>query len=118
MPTFKKKPRVPLESSIEDKFVQKLKEAAEAWGISLKTRKMNGLGYAGWPDRLVIGPQKFSCWIEFKRPGKESNVSDGQKSMFDEMEKLGHFVYVTNSATLAIAFVQESLIEHGVRLRR
>jgi hypothetical protein len=33
------------------------------------SRKMNGAGYRGWPDRLYITPKGRVFWIEFKAPG-------------------------------------------------
>jgi hypothetical protein len=34
------------------------------------SRKMNGLGYAGWPDRMFIGPKGEIGFLELKRPGQ------------------------------------------------
>lgn len=39
-------------------------------------RKMNGLGFRAWPDRLFIPLSKKlrSFWVEFKREGEEPTV--------------------------------------------
>lgn len=94
--------RIPLESAIERSFLKKLKE----WDLRFKTRKLNGRGYNSWPDRLVLGPDKFMCLIEFKRPvlGK---VSPGQEELFDELEALGHHVAIQDQADAALAYVQD-----------
>lgn len=40
-------------------------------------RKMNGLGYRGWPDQMFITPTGKVFFIEFKRPGSD-DLSEGQ----------------------------------------
>lgn len=93
--------RIPLEADIEKAFLKKLK----AWDPRFKTRKLNGRGFNSWPDRLVLGPQKFSCLIEFKRPvlGK---VSPGQAELFDDLGEIGHHVEVLDNADTALSYVQ------------
>ena len=59
------------------------------------TRKMNGLGFRSWPDRLIIG-NGFAFWIEFKRPGEEPTPL--QKKLHKQLRKLGQKVYVLDSA--------------------
>ena len=54
----------PLERTVERAFVRKV----EALGC--RTRKMNGLGNADWPDRMVVGPlgsKKQIAFVEIKR---------------------------------------------------
>lgn len=102
----------PLESKIEADFMRLLK----AIPVPLKVRKLNGAGNRSWPDRLILGPKRFMLMIEFKRP-QLGKLSEGQKSLFEELGELGHVVPVLDDAHLAVALVKERLIEHGVSLR-
>ena len=109
MKTPKLKP--PLESAIEKTFLRELKKIP----YSLKVRKMNGMGFRSWPDRLVIGPRRFFIWIELKRPvlGK---TSPGQVDLFDEMEKMDHEVTIFTDGKKAATFVRHELERHlGIR---
>lgn len=60
-------------------------------------RKMNGLGYAAWPDRLFIGPrrvkkEKRRFWVEFKKVGKD--LTEAQRDIKFELEERRETVYV------------------------
>lgn len=62
----------PLERTVERAFVRKV----EALGC--RTRKMNGLGNADWPDRMIIGPigtEKKMAFAEIKRIGEVPTIS-------------------------------------------
>lgn len=99
--------RIPLEADIEKAFLKKLK----AWDPRFKTRKLNGRGFNSWPDRLVLGPQKLTCLIEFKRP-ELGRISPGQEELFAELASLGHLVSVFDDADEALEYVQLSYTEH------
>lgn len=84
-----RRPRLPrrTEASIEDACVRYVTE--RGW----LARKMNGLGFRSWPDRLMIPPRTRSCgpiWVEFKRPGKELTVA--QAELCDDLEERGELV--------------------------
>jgi len=98
----------PLEKDIEARFLRLLKERK----LDIKVRKMNGLGYAAWPDRLIIGPRGFMMWLEFKRP-KVGKLSAGQEAMFMEMGTMGHQVYVHTDALLAVEELENLMKLHG-----
>lgn len=102
-------PLIPLEATIEAKFMKLVKR------FPVKVRKMNGTGFRSWPDRLLLGPKKFVMLVEFKRP-KVGKLSEGQKALFEELEEMRHPVLVTTSAEYAIAELERRLIEHGVEL--
>lgn len=105
MPILKKKP--PLEAKEEKDFVHALKKS----GIDFKTRKMNGLGYRSWPDRLVLGPECFIIFIELKR--KEiGRLSPGQEELFKDLSFMGHEVHVFDDGRAAARFVLERYLEH------
>lgn len=65
-----------LEKSVEDRCVRYVK--LRGWLV----RKMNGLGYRAWPDRLFIPPRlsrvKRPLWVEFKRVGEKPTVLQDQ----------------------------------------
>lgn len=74
--------------------------ARKKYGIT--TRKMNGLGFAGWPDRVYPLPNERILWVEFKKPGKlarakrkgERPTTDGQHGVHKLLKKMGQNVKV------------------------
>lgn len=93
---------VQLEKDVEKALLRKLKMFPE-----LKVRKMNGMGYNSWPDRMILGKKRFVQFLELKRPGKEKNVSDGQEILFGELDDLGFDVPIFSDANLAFNFIVE-----------
>jgi hypothetical protein len=51
-------------------------------------RKMNGMGYRSWCDRLFLGPWGRTLWIEFKAPDKKP--SDLQTNHHVQLRAMGH----------------------------
>lgn len=106
-------PKGPLESAIEKKVVD--------WAVThlgAKTRKMNGLGFRGWPDRLVLLPMCQELWIEFKRIGEEASPS--QRNLHGVLRAQGREVWVENrGAEAAIsklsAWYVQQLNERGIK---
>lgn len=84
----KGKTRAPLESSVENPVVAYAKKKG------VLVRKMNGLGFRGWPDRLFIFSGGVVVWVEFKAPGKLKNLSSNQKEIIQTLKDLGQHVYV------------------------
>jgi hypothetical protein len=77
--------RRPKEQSAEDKFC----DLVDADGG--EARKMNGLGYMSWPDRLVLRPGvERALWVEFKREGED--LTPSQKDMHKKLKRLGQRV--------------------------
>lgn len=97
----------PLEAKEEKDFVHALKKS----GIPFKVRKLNGLGYRSWPDRLILGPDRFMIMIELKRK-VTGKLSEGQKDLFEELRELGHLVYVFNDGCEAARFVLAQFEAH------
>jgi len=101
------KPKPPLEAKEEADFMRDLKKS----GVEFKIRKMNGLGYRSWPDRLVLGPKRFMVWIELKRK-VTGRLSEGQKELFDELDAMDHKVHVFDDGHRAADFVLGLYKEH------
>ncbi len=71
------------------------------------SRKMNGMGFNHWPDRLFIPPASAShklfkkgvklrpFWVEFKRPGEEP--TEMQQRMIDDLQMRGEEVHVCDN---------------------
>ena len=63
------------------------------------SRKMNGLGFRSWPDRLFVPPPKrpeaSRFWVEFKRPNKTSTPD--QARMQKDLRNRGEVVYVCSN---------------------
>lgn len=56
-------------------------------------RKMNGMGYRSWPDRLFIGSRDArNFWVEFKRPDKAP--TPGQWKIINALTARGEIVHV------------------------
>ena len=72
-------------------------------------RKLNGEGFRGWPDQLVISPLGVIKFIEFKRPGRYKDPNDGlsanQAEVIAKLRANGCEVLVTDSANEALKFV-------------
>jgi hypothetical protein len=102
------------ESGIEEGC--RLLALAEGW----VSRKMNGLGFRDWPDRLFVPPERRPrrdargardgmerdamveraarrrpFWVEFKKPGEEPTPS--QWKMIRTLRARGERVYVCHS---------------------
>jgi len=73
--------KVVLEKDIEAKVCKYAKD------LGCLVRKMSGLGFAAWPDRMFITPKGHVFFIEFKRPGNKA--SPGQVEMLSELRARG-----------------------------
>lgn len=73
------------ESDIEEKLVRGIEKRG---GLCLK------FGMDGWPDRIVILPDKV-VWVELKRPTGE--VAKLQKWRAAQLKKLGQRVEIPKS---------------------
>lgn len=70
-------------------------------------RKMNGLGFRSWPDRLFVGPSGLCLWVEFKRPG--GKVTPLQEAFHLEMLARNVIVHVVESVAGGKALVDRIL---------
>lgn len=92
----------PLESSIERAFVTALRKKLP----NALVRKMNGLGYAAWPDRMVLHEGR-TVFIEFKRPG--CKPTELQAHLHAHLCKSGFDVVVATASPRAVDVVLEML---------
>lgn len=90
-----------LESSIEKRFVERCA------AIGCITRKLNGLGSASWPDRLVLCPGGVALLIELKRPG--GRLTPGQRDLHERLRFLGHDVATFDDVDAAIEYVRKRI---------
>lgn len=100
----KGKVRPQLESSVENPVVAYAKKKG------VLVRKMNGLGFRGWPDRLFIFRNGVSVWIEFKAPGKKNNLSENQKEIIEALSDRDHTVFVVSDKEVGKAIIDEYLV--------
>lgn len=89
------------ESYIESKFVKYCKR------IGCKTYKLNGDGDKGKPDRLVICPDGFIFFIEFKAPDKK--LRPLQVLEKERLEALGCLYFVADQPGQAEGYLDEVL---------
>lgn len=81
------------EASIEEAC--RLVARAAGW----ESRKMNGMGFRDWPDRLFVPPRpprrRRPFWVEFKRPGEEPTTS--QWARIKDLRARGERVHICDS---------------------
>lgn len=89
--------RKQLERDLEARCVR----VAKARGFA--SRKMNGLGFAAWPDRLFLPPKTAwpwlagkRFWVEFKREGEDPTRL--QAHLHDDLRARGETVFVIDNA--------------------
>lgn len=68
-------------------------------------RKMNGLGYAGWPDRFYVPKSGRIFFIEFKRAGGVTTPL--QDRMIDGLRARMLNVYVVDSVERGKEIIDE-----------
>ena len=88
------------EKQIEKKFCKAVKLAG---GIALK---FSAQFKAGVPDRIVLMPKGKIYFVELKR--ENGVVSEIQKHVFEEFEKLGFQVHVIKSVKMIEEFISEA----------
>ena len=81
--------RVILERDLEKYFTAQCKK------YKLLSLKLHVKFARGWPDRIVPLENGEVLWVELKRPG--GKVSALQAKVHNDLNKLGHKVYVIDS---------------------
>ena len=81
--------RVILERDLEKYFTAQCKK------YKLLSLKLHVKFARGWPDRIVPLENGEVLWVELKRPG--GKVSALQTKVHNDLNKLGHKVYVIDS---------------------
>ena len=59
------------------------------------TPKIHVVGESGWPDRLLIDPEGWCIWIEFKAPGKKPDALQGYR--MEQLMNRGMPVFVVDN---------------------
>jgi hypothetical protein len=90
----KRKPKPPLERNVEKRANRYAKRKG------MISRKMNGLGFRSWSDRLYLPPKGSRpsapvLWVEFKRLGKDLTVA--QAEHHQELEERGQERHVVRT---------------------
>lgn len=103
--------RKALERTLEAWCVEKAKE--QGW----RSRKMNGLGFRDWPDRLFIRPPtsvvtkgslkmyRSVVWVEFKRKGKKPTAN--QLLLHNFLRQCGAYVRVIDTPDKFLELLHE-----------
>ena len=95
-----------LERDVERRFIARAEKE-----LGLRTAKLKAIANSGWPDRLVPLKNGLSVYIEFKAPGRESNLSKHQVDVINWLKACNVPVLVTSSVADAINFC----IKHNSR---
>lgn len=77
------------ERDIEQHLVKRVK------ALGGEIRKVNWVGRANAPDRLVLLPERRSIWVELKAPGKKPTAQ--QIREHNRMRRMGELVEVIDS---------------------
>jgi hypothetical protein len=85
------------EKSIGAAFVRKVKERGF---IAIKLSTYGMFGKAGWPDYLILGPDRWVSFIELKT--QVGRVTPLQQARMDTLRQLGFLVYVARSVAEAL----------------
>lgn len=77
-----------------EKYIERYlnRKVAERGGISLK---YSNPGATGYPDRVVLLPGGKTVWAELKSKGRKPSLI--QSLRFEQMEAIGHHVFVCDS---------------------
>jgi len=89
-----------LESTIERKFVDRVREE-----FNIETLKLELRHNAGWPDRLLLIPGGRPLFIEFKRPGEDLGTL--QRYRHDVLRELGYEVRTFDRVSSAMLYVRQ-----------
>lgn len=87
-----------IESTIENKFKEYVNQRGCVY------LKFSILGVAGFPDRVILGPNKLVLFIEWKRPGVKFGKRKGealQSLRHDMLQDFGFPVFVLDDLAKA-----------------
>lgn len=93
-----------LERDVEKPVVAYARESHECL-----VRKMNGLGYRGWPDQMFISQYGHVFFIEFKRPGG-GVLSAGQELVIDSLRLRGVHVDICDNVEVGKRIVDARVV--------
>lgn len=84
------------EAAVERAFVALVRR-----GLPLAlVRKLNGMGYRSWPDRMVLA-HGVCVFVELKRPGGRGAVSAAQRHLHEQLRLAGFHTIVADDAESA-----------------
>jgi hypothetical protein len=89
------------EAGIENTANRKARE------LGVTSRKMNGMGFNSWPDRMYMIPGGKPLFIEFKRPGEEPTPL--QEDNHKMLRELGYDIETHTDAEEAFASIKRRL---------
>jgi len=90
-----------LERKIETDFREKVE-----W-LGCLCLKLSIIAWRGWPDRLVLGPNRLIIFFEFKRPGETARKN--QSYIHRVLLKFGFAVYLVDDTQEALNIVIKTL---------
>jgi len=97
-----------LESQIEARVGGELLRWADRQKIDLYYLKLNINNFKGWPDRILMWPDREVLFVEFKRPGEVP--SKLQAHVHKLIRHLGFEVRVYDDAEIAVREIQDTII--------
>jgi len=93
-----------LEKNIEAEVGRQVKEWSRDIKLELHYLKLTIVAGRGWPDRLILCPNRGALFIEFKRPGEQPRKL--QLHIHAILRKLGFEVQIHDDVNIAVAAIK------------
>lgn len=95
------------EARIEETFKKHLESWFKVVGVEGVVLKLTILGFAGWPDRLILWQGGNLAFIEFKQPGETPRAL--QLYVHRLLESMGFIVEVHDDWRIALDSIKEKV---------
>ena len=93
-----------LEKAIEDTVGREVALLSREMDMPIYYLKLNVMGMRGWPDRLLLWPNRGIMFIEFKRPGERPRKL--QQYVHEKILNLGFIVETHDNVSRAMAAIK------------
>ena len=97
-----------LEKAIEDTVGREVLQLSKELNMPIHYLKLTIAGNRGWPDRLLLWPNRGVMFIEFKRPGQKPRKL--QEFVHAAIRRLGFVVEVHDNVGRAMAAIEAQVV--------
>ena len=98
----------PLEKDIEVAVGREVLQLSKELNMPIHYLKLTIAGNRGWPDRLLLWPNRGVMFIEFKRPGQKPRKL--QEFVHAAIRRLGFVVEVHDNVSRAVAAIEAQVV--------
>lgn len=96
-----------LEKKVESDLKTSIEALSFELGVKIYYLKLSILGFRGWPDRLILWPNRGIIFVELKREGEEPRKL--QVAIHDSLRKLGFEVGVYDNEQHAFREISQKI---------